>query len=421
MQPPSYNIAEREARLAGMKRVALSLLLAMLALYVVTGLYEAMYPWLSYVRAFAEAATVGALADWFAVTALFRHPMGIPIPHTAIVQQRKDELGATLARFVAENFLVIDALRPRLEAIRFADAFAKWVSQEQNARRLADDIAGVLSQVLTLSDNRSLRNGVKAGLRDFISGLRLSPLFGQLLEFVLLKDPDQTLVNQLITLARDQLYDNQDKLRESLSERTPWWIPGFVDRRIVERIVNELDEFLTESEDENEDETKARLVEMLERMIEALKTDEHLIERGEELKEKLLERPELMRYVSRAVNELGAYLDNSLADPESAMRQRLNGAMQGMGERLLADETLCNDVDKSCRETLLYIVDHHRASISSIISETIRHWDADATAKRIELAVGRDLQFIRINGTVVGGMVGLVLHTIWQLMQAGAH
>ena len=415
MQPPSYDIAEREARLAGMKRVALGLLLAMLALYVVTGLYEATYPWLSYVRAFAEAATVGALADWFAVTALFRHPMGLPIPHTAIVQTRKDDFGETLSRFVAENFLVGDALKPRLRNIRFADAFAQWIAQPNNARRLADDLAGVLTQMLSLSDNRSLRNGVKSSLREFVAGIRLSPLFGNVLEFLLLKDPDQTLVNQLIALARDQLYDNQDRLRESLSERTPWWIPGFVDRRIVERIVNELDDFLTETEDEEEAETKARLVEMIERMIDSLKTDEHLIERGEELKLRLLERPELMRYVSQAVNDLGAYLETAAADADSPLRQRLNAAIENMGQRLLADETLCDDIDRSCREALLHIVERHREAISGILSETVRHWDAEATANRIELAVGRDLQFIRINGTVVGGLVGLTLHTIWHL------
>ncbi|MEM1262404.1 MAG: DUF445 domain-containing protein [Pseudomonadota bacterium] len=420
MQPPSYNVAEREARLAGMKRVALALLLLMLAVYVVTGIYELTYPWLSYVRAFAEAATVGALADWFAVTALFRHPLGLPIPHTAIVQRRKNDLGQTLARFVSENFLVVEALRPRLDQIRFADAFAAWLAKPANATRLSDDVAGILAQVLTLSDNRSLRNGVKAGLADFVAGIRLSPLIAQVLEFLLLKDPEQTLINQLITVVREQLNDNQDKLRESLSERTPWWIPGFVDRRIVERIVSELDDFLTEADGEEEAETKARLVEMLERLIASLKEDEHLIERGESLKARLMDRPELARYISQAVNDLGSYLDSALADPKSALRQRLNTAMQGMGERLLGDTELCNDIDNSCREALLYIVDGHRASIASIISETIEHWDADATAQRIELAVGRDLQFIRINGTLVGGLVGLVLHTLWSLTHGGA-
>ena len=415
MQPPRYNVAEREARLAGMKRVALALLVAMLVLYVVAGLYQPAYGWLSYVRAFAEAATVGALADWFAVTALFRHPMGIPIPHTAIVQTRKDDLGATLSRFVSENFLVGEALKPRLESIRFADAFAQWISRPENARRLADDVASVLTQALTLSDNRSLRNGVKDSLREFVAGIQLAPLFGNVLEFILLKDPEQTLVNQLIELARDQLYDNQDRLRESLSERTPWWMPGFVDRRIVERIVAELDDFLTESEGEEEAETRARLVEMIQKMITALKTDQHLIERGEEMKLRLLERPELMRYVSQAVNDLGSYLETAAADPDSSLRQRLNSAMESMGHRLIADESLSRDIDRSCREAVLYIVDRHRESIAGIISETISHWDAGATAERIELAVGRDLQFIRINGTVVGGLVGLTLHTLWQL------
>ena len=159
---------------------------------------------------------------------------------------------------------------------------------------------------------------------------------------------------------------------------------------------------------------------MIERLVESLKTDEQLIERGEALKERLLERPELMRYVSQAVNDLGAYLEKAAADPDSALRQRLNVVMQNTGDRLKSDPALCADIDRSCREALVHIVDHHRESIAGIISETIRHWDADATARRIELAVGRDLQFIRINGTVVGGLVGLALHTVWQLT-SGLH
>ncbi len=405
---------ERAARLNRMKRLALALLVAMFGLYIVAGIYEDQHAVLPYIRAFAEAATVGALADWFAVTALFRHPLGIPIPHTAIIQRRKNDIGETLSRFVAENFLVTQALAPRLNEIQFSGLLSKWLSKPANARRLTQDLAGVLTRVVTVTDNRALRDAGKQSLRNLLGRSQLTPLFGELLELLLLKDPEQTLVNGLLSVARRQLDDNRLTLQETLSDRTPWWLPRFVDRRIFDRLIDELDAFLATSRDADDDTARAQLIELLGAMITALKTDEALIERGEALKEKILEHPWLQQFLSGIVNDFSHWLTAALEDPESDLRRHFSNALEALGERLSNDESLQQDLDSSCREALLYVVERYNDSIAGIISETVKNWDAEATALRIEQQVGRDLQFIRINGTIVGGLVGLTLHVLWQ-------
>lgn len=409
------NAQERARRLRTMKRLALLLLLGMFALYIVTGVFLGQMPSLSYVHAFAEAATVGALADWFAVTALFRYPLGIPIPHTAIIQRRKDDIGATLARFVGENFLTPAALEPRLARFEFSRLAADWLDRPSNTERLSADLAGILSRLVEIGDNRALRDVTKQSLRSVLEQTQLTPLFAQVLEFVLLKDPDQVVVNELLALARRQLDNNRESLQSSISERTPWWLPRFVDRKIVDQLIEEVDTYLADSSDNDDEEARARLISTLTALIESMRSDPVLIERGESLKESLLDHPMLQSYLSRVVNDLSQWLNESLANPDSALRSKLSAAVAGLGNRLLEDESLKADIDTACRSAVLQLVESHHASLTSIITETVKGWDAEATAERIELQVGRDLQFIRINGTLVGGLVGLLLHSGWQL------
>lgn len=398
-----------------MKLVALALLLAMFAIYIGTGFYEERYGWLGYVRAFAEAGTVGALADWFAVTALFRHPLGVPIPHTAIIQRRKDDIGQTLSRFVEENFLVASALRPRLEEMQFADAIASWASRPENAERLTEDIATLLNRIVSAGDNRALRDTAKETLRSALSSNELTPVIGQALELLLLKDPEQTVVNGLLSMFRQQLDDNRLSLQAKFSERTPWWLPKFVDRSIYERFVEELDTILDAAESDD-DEARRHLTATLSDLVESLKSDPVLIERGEALKEKLLSHPLLQRYLSRLVNDLSAHLHGALNDPGSDARRRLAAMVTGFSATLDSRPALKQEINLWCRDAVTYVVERYSDTIAGVISETVKGWDANATAERIELQVGRDLQFIRINGTLVGGCVGLILYTSWHLL-----
>ena len=398
-----------------MKLFALALLAAMLATYIITGFFEQQHSWLGYVRAFAEAGTVGALADWFAVTALFRHPLGIPIPHTAIIQHRKDDIGATLSRFVEENFLVATALEPRLQEMHFADAIAHWLSKPANAGRLTEDIATLLNRVVTAGDNRELRDTAKESLRSVLASTEVTPLIGQVLELLLLKDPDQTLVNGLLGMVRRQLDENRQLLQAQFSDRTPWWLPQFVDRKIYERFVEEIEGLLDAAAESDEDEARQYLTATLAEMVRSLKTDPDLIRRGEGLKEQVLSHPLLQHFLSSLVNDLSTYLHSELNEPDSDIRQRLTGALTGFSDTLSARPELRLEIDQWCRDAVTYVVERYSDTIAGVISETVKGWDADATAERIELQVGRDLQFIRINGTLVGGFVGLTLYTGWHL------
>ncbi|WP_405235526.1 DUF445 domain-containing protein [Lentisalinibacter orientalis] len=409
--------ALRAERLRRMKRVAAGLLVAMVILYVVTGFGEEHYPWLGYVRAFAEAATVGALADWFAVTALFRHPLGLPIPHTAIISRRKDDIGQSLAGFVETHFLTAEALAPRLEKADFAQGMGRWLATPGNADRLTQDLSVILGRVLASTDNRLLRDLVKSNLQRALSETPLTPTVGQLLDLLLLQDPDQTVINGLVGLARTQLDENRLQLRQHIGERTPWWLPNFVDEQIYRRMVAEIEEVLTGiTASDTDTEARQRLRRTLEELVASLKSDEALIERGEEIKHRLLKHPSLKRYLSGVVADVNRFLEEEAADPESGMRLRIAESLAGAGDTLAANPGLRLELDSWFRDTLLYMVTRYRTNISSIISETISGWDAEATARRIELHVGRDLQFIRINGTLVGGLVGLTLYTLWQFV-----
>lgn len=419
MPADSYRTdREKARRLARMKRVATALLIAMAALYVLAGYYEPERSWLGYVRAFAEAAMIGALADWFAVTALFRHPLGLPVPHTAIIPKRKDEIGQSLANFVEENFLTVEALAPRLADMDFAEGLGRWIARPGNAERITEDVAVFLRRMLVAVDNRALRELIRDNLREAVGELRVTPFVGQVLEILLLDDPNQTVLNALVRFARGQLDENRGRLRTSIAKRTPRWLPKFVDKRIYERIVTELEELLEGVVAHDDGITKARFREIVEQIVHALKHEDALIERGEILKQDLLSHPELQRYLAGMMADVNAYLSRQAADPDSALRRRIAAALADLGHALAERPELKRELNAWLRDTLLYVVTRYSTPIGSIVSETVKGWDAKETSARVELQVGRDLQFIRINGTLVGGLVGLALYTTWQAFAA---
>ncbi len=403
----------RRRRLRRMQWVAHALLISMLAIYVLSGLWMSEYPWLGYVRAFAEAGTVGALADWFAVTALFREPLGLPIPHTAIIKRRKNDIGDTLADFIATHFLTRETLAPRLDRIDPAGVATDWLSRPNNARQLTDDVARVLQRVVRTGDNRALRDLVKDNLRSTLERMQVTPMLGQLLEMLIRNDPEDTLLSGLVSLAQQQFDDNRLNLRDTVTDRTPWWLPGFVDERIYRQLVTEIEQVLSDDEADGEERAREHLRRVLLDIVQALKNDTALIERGERLKQELLDHPQLAVYLSRVVNDISRYLTREAEDPESEFRHRITEALAGLGGALANQPTVREDINQSLRDAALYVITRYRESITQVIADTIHGWDADTAADLIELRVGRDLQFIRINGTLVGGLAGLTLYTLW--------
>jgi uncharacterized membrane-anchored protein YjiN (DUF445 family) len=403
--------AEQQSRLRFMQGIALGLLLLMALVFVAT-FHLPDQPWVGYLRAFAEASMVGALADWFAVSALFRHPLGIPIPHTAIIPKRKDEIGENLGRFVSEHFLVADALRPRLAEFAFSGRLANWLSAPGNAEKISADGGSFARWVIRVADDRKMRELVQQHLHLSLRQIRVTPLVGQVIDLLSRGPHAQSILDASVSWALNLLDANRGRIRERVGEESPWWIPSFVDRGVYDRIVEGLEQLLDRVGQDEAHPARSQFNRALERTVSALVGDPDTIARGEEIKRELLDHPAVGRYLEGVWDDLGAAFLARADETDGALQRQVADGLRDLGGRIEADSELRDEIDAWFSEVLSHLVLNYRSEIANIISETIRTWDPDLTARRIELQVGRDLQFIRINGTLVGGLVGLALHAL---------
>ncbi|NND60065.1 MAG: DUF445 family protein [Gammaproteobacteria bacterium] len=412
---PGLREQEQQRRLRRMKMLATGLLVLMAVVFVLAHLGYDQYPLLGYVRAFAEAAMIGALADWFAVTALFRHPLGIPIPHTAIIPRQKERIGESLANFVRDNFLTPEALRPRLEGTDFAATIGAWISQPENAKKVTHDVAGILNWLLQTVDSDALRDLVRRNLHRSLREVTVAPLIGRVLDLLVRSDHHQQLMDAAVGAARQTLEDNRFAIRMKIRTESPWWIPKFVDEEIYDKIVSEMEGALNRIGTDENHSARMQFNEKVQAFIERLRHDPELIERGEELKDELLDHPAVQRYLADVWLHLSAYLRDQTGDPDSQFLQRISNALVRLGETVSEDPQLSAEINRWTTDALQYLVSQYRTSIANVITETVRGWDPELTARRVELQVGRDLQFIRINGTLVGGLAGLTIYSLIQL------
>ncbi len=417
---PGAEFAARELeqarRLRRMKVVATGLLVFMAIVFVLAHLYLERWPWLGYVRAFAEASMVGALADWFAVTALFRHPLGVPIPHTAIIPKQKDRLGESLANFVRQNFLTPAALEPRLASTDFARGLSSWLARPGNADKIALDVAGILRWLLGTVDSEALRDLVRRNLQRSLSDVQVTPLIGRVLDLLVSADHHQQLMDTAVAAARKTLDENRFAIRLKIASESPWWVPDFVDEEIYDKIVNEIEMMLRRIGTDENHAARQQFNIAAHEFIESLKTDPEVIGRGESLKEELLDHPAIQKYLADVWTHIAAFLREQSGDPESALVRRLSGALVRIGETFRDDPRLGEELNRWVRDAITYLVEQYRGEIASVISETVAAWDPSATSRRLELYVGRDLQFIRINGTLVGGFAGLAIYSLIRLV-----
>ena len=413
MNPSEKALARRLAR---MRWIATGLLCAMAVLFVATSLFLDRYPWLGLIRAFAEAGMIGALADWFAVTALFRHPLGIPVPHTAIVPARKNEIGRVLADFIRDHFLVRETVAARLERVDMAARAGAWLAVTDNARNLGRDISVALVWLLHATDSTALRSALRETLRAALDRAPLSSGFQAALDVLSSGEHSQAVVDQMVRFARDQLKLNKELIRDRIGERSPWWLPNFVDREIYDQLLAELTRLLDEIGDDADHPARAHFNAWLGETRAALGNDPDLTQRGRTLKDEFLDHPAVRDYVNDVWEKVREFLVASLRDPESLSRLAIDGELQEIGRGLREDGQVNRNVNRWLRDLVLYLVDNYREPVSAFISDTIEQWDPAATSARIELYIGRDLQFIRINGTLVGGLVGVGIYLIWGLV-----
>ncbi len=401
--------AQRRAALWRMRTIATGLLVVAAVVYLLTRDRDGF---LGFVNAGAEASMVGAIADWFAVTALFRHPLGLPIPHTALIPRKKDELGRGLEEFVGENFLQEAIIRERLTAATPARRLGEWLAQPANAQRVVDEVAEVAAIALSKVRDDHIESLVRDALTPRFREEPIAPLLGGLLSEALRDDLHHGLVDLAVEELHGWLIENPDTVAEVLGERAPWWAPPRLNEAVTTRIHTELVRWVEDIRDDPNHRAREALDSVLSQLSYDLLNDADTQARAEALKERILDNPAVIRSAISLWDALRRALTSSLADPQGAVRARMLTEVSTFAARLGSDTALRERLDGLAADAAVFAVDRYGTELTSVITQTIERWDGREAADRIELHVGRDLQFIRINGTVVGGLVGVAIHAV---------
>jgi uncharacterized membrane-anchored protein YjiN (DUF445 family) len=411
-EPESAEVRARQ--LAAARRRATALLAAVTVLFVAVTVAGAHGTLLGYVQAGAEASMVGGVADWFAVTALFRHPLGLPIPHTALIVERKDQFAATLGRFVQENFLNADVLTERIRTARIVPRLADWLAEPANAARVAGHAADAVVTVTEALRDEDVQRVLTAELTRVIDTVEVAPLAGRALRAVIAGGHHAELFGTIVSVADRYLGDHKEELRELFEGEAPRWVPDAVYRRVFDRLYSRLRERLVAMAADPDDETRRQFDAWLAGLPDRLETDPELRERGERLKHDVLGSTLLRDWSSELWQKVKDALRTQAADPESELRRRLADVLAAAGRRLGSDRRLADGLDRMIESGVRALVDRFHDELAGLVTGTIERWDAAETSNQLELLLGRDLQYIRINGTVVGAGVGLILHAVVQ-------
>jgi uncharacterized membrane-anchored protein YjiN (DUF445 family) len=407
--------ATRQAQLDVMKRRATGMLALAAAVFGAATVFEGQYPWLGYVRATAEASLVGGLADWFAVTALFRHPLGLPIPHTAIVATRKERIGRILGTFVQNHFLSREVIATNLRAARPAERAARWLSDPAHSRRVARQVASGLAKTLEALPDDEVRQLVHQVLNARLRSLRVAPALGKTLALVLADDRHQGLLNEAVRLAAGAVRDNRDMIRDKVRAESPWWVPGVVDDQIYQRIIGTVESLLRDIGARPDHPLRGAFDRALRDFVDRLQHAPEVIAKAEAIKEEWLADPAIADLSTRLWDATRRAIVTYATGADGAAPGPLERGLSEFGAALLANEALLAEIDDLMIDLAATVVERYRQEIGDLIAQTVAGWDPEATSRRFELAVGRDLQFVRINGTLVGGLVGLGIYAVSRL------
>jgi uncharacterized membrane-anchored protein YjiN (DUF445 family) len=406
------SLAVRQRRLAAARRRATAFLAAATGLFVAVTAVGAHGTLLGYVQAGAEAAMVGGIADWFAVTALFRRPLGLPIPHTAVIVERKDQFAATLGQFVQENFLNAEVLADRIRAARLVPRLAAWLNDPANAARFAGHAADLVVTVAETLRDEDVQRVLTAELTRAVDAVEVAPLAGRALRIVIAEGQHADLFNAAVFGVDRYLADHQEELRDRFADEAPRWVPGTAYRRVFDRLYGRVRERLAAMAADPDDEGRRQFDAWVVGLPDRLETDPELRERAERLKRQVLGSAGLRDWSSSLWQKAKETLRIQAADPSSELRRRLAEALVAFGGRLEADRVLADGLERMVESGARALADQFHDELAGLVTGTIERWDAAQTSSQLELLLGRDLQFIRINGTVVGAGVGLVLHAI---------
>ncbi len=404
--------ALRQERLTRIKRWATGLLIGAAVVFLIARWLEPTWPWLAIVRATAEAAMIGGLADWFAVTALFRHPMGIPIPHTAIIPMRKDRVGVTLGAFVQKNFLNRDVIVAKLHSLNAAERAARWMVEPDNAKKIARQVARALGAASGVLQDDDVESAITRTAINRIRSTQAGPLLGRFLSVLTADNRHQALLDDAIRLTAKFLSENQDLIRERVERESPWWVPGVVDDRIATKIVTGLERTMQAIHEDPQHPLRLRFDAAIDEFIVKLQASPDVILKAEQIKDDVLNADAVRGFSAAIWADAKATMIRHAEDPEGFKPEAIQKGLHAFGEAILRDPVLMEKIDAWLIEAIVAVVERYQSEVGELIATTVKRWDPIATSRRIELAIGRDLQFIRINGTIVGGLAGMMLYLL---------
>jgi len=403
-----------------MRRTATGMLVVMAGLFILASRYQSLHPAWGYLLAFAEAAMVGGLADWFAVTALFRHPLGLKIPHTAIIPENKDRIADTMAQFLRDNFLTPAVVARRMQTMNMAQAVGGFLVEPKagTGSRIGDGAAELLAGILESLDPEQLGGQVKAGLKLQLAKLEISPLLGQMLTAAIADRRHLSLIDGFVRWAGLTLEDNEEMVREVIHERANALIRWVgLDEKLANSVLDGLYRLLAEVLVDPDHPLRSKIEEGLEKLAHDLIHDAPTREKVEKMKRELLDNPAIARWWEGVWERIRSGLIAMARNPDKGFGGilgpgQLGSSLSELGIALRDDPQLQWQVNRFARRTAVGIATRYGGQIVRLVSETVKRWDAHTVTDRIESAVGRDLQFIRINGTLVGGLVGVTIHFV---------
>ncbi len=402
----------RAVALRRMKVVATSLLGLMAVVFVIAWTLQDTHPAWGYVRAMSEAGMVGALADWFAVTALFRRPLGLPIPHTAIIPERKDAIGESLTSFVADNFLNEDVVRDKLARFSVANRAGQWLSRPDSADRVSAELGAALNGIGNVLDDDDVSDVMASMIQRRATEFEVGPPLGRILGDVVSRGDHHDLVDVLVERIHEWVLRNEHLVSGAVLNRAPSWTPKFLDVIVTDRLFNEVERFVRGVRDDKNHQLRTAIDRFLAELADDLQHDDITRARAETVKQRIVDNPEVQKLVRSAWGSVKVTLLDAANDPTSTLRVRAAATIGDFGQKLLDDAELAGKIDRWIGDAAGYGARHYAHELAAIINDTVANWDGEATSRKLELLVGRDLQFIRINGTVVGSLAGLVIYTI---------
>ena len=408
-------------RLVRMRRLANGMLLAIMGLFVFSHMWEPEgqewdMHW-RFVRAFAEAAMVGGLADWFAVTAIFRHPLGLPIPHTAVIPKNQDRIAEAVGRFIADNFLKPELVAERVKDKDLSEALGKWLAEPTQSTALAGGLVSAVPALLDALDDETVAAFLREQAAEAAEGASVAPAFGSVLEALAEQGRHQTILDALLKQGYRLLESNQDMIRDRIRGRSGW-LMRFVsaDKKVADTVIDAVNDLLYEVASNRDHPVREQLNQMVAEFADDLRRDPELQARVGSWLQDAAKHPSVAGAVEAGWVEFKAALRRDCASPEGRLRAWMQNALTNLGAGLLRETHVREALNVRLRGLLVQLAARHGEDVARLVSETIRKWDSQTIVDKLEINVGRDLQYIRLNGTIIGGLVGLVLHAGAELL-----